>query len=142
MVVCRYGWREEETRLYSERYAGIDPWGLAAAQVPEGEIRTSIELCSEEEFERSAAYREFYAPLGLDCGFGGVFLRAGAGGSAIVTQRGKEQGPYGEREISILRPLMPHLRRAAILHGELAHDMGMFKAMFKGCGQIVRRLVT
>ena len=73
MVVCRYGWREEETRLYSERYAAIDPWGLAAAQVPEGEIRTSIELCSEEEFERSAAYREFYAPLGLDCGFGESF---------------------------------------------------------------------
>jgi DNA-binding CsgD family transcriptional regulator len=120
MVVCRHGWKEEEIRLYNEHYAAIDPWGLAASQVPEGEIRTSAELCSQEEFEPSAAYREFYGPLGLDCGFGGIFLRAGAGGSAIVTQRGKEQGPCGEREILILRPLMPHLRRAAIVHGDLA----------------------
>jgi DNA-binding CsgD family transcriptional regulator len=131
MVVCRYGWREEEARLYNERYAVIDPWGLAAAHVPEGEIRTSVELCSKEELEQSVAYREYYQPLGVEGGFGGVFLRTNAGSSAIAVARGKEQGPCGEREISILRPLMPHLRRAAILHGELA-SMRVQLATFTG----------
>ena len=32
----------------------------------------------------------------------------------------KEQGFCGEREIAILRPLMPHLRRAALLYGEIS----------------------
>ncbi len=120
MVVCWYGWRDDEIRLYQERYAAIDPWALAGNGLREGEIRTSCELCPQKKFKQSAAYREFYRPQGIDYGFGGVFLRSSTGSSGITTQRGKEQGPCGEREISILRPLMPHLRRAAILHGELA----------------------
>jgi len=131
IVVCRHGWKEEEIRAYNEHYAAIDPWGFAASRVPEGEIRISSELCSPEEFEQSAAYREFYGPLGLDCGFGAVFLRTDAGGSAIATQRGREQGACGERESSILGLLMPHLRRAAILHGELA-SMRVQLATFTG----------
>jgi hypothetical protein len=79
MVVCRYGWRGEETDRYNASYASIDPWGLAATQVPEGEVRTSTELCSEGDFEKSAAYREFYGPLGINCGFGGTFLRTPTG---------------------------------------------------------------
>jgi hypothetical protein len=120
MVVCWYGLQDEEIRLFMERYAATDPWAVGGKDMREGEIRTSIELCPQAEFEQSAAYREFYGPRGIDFGFGGVFLRTDAGSSAITVARGEEQGPCGERETSLLRSLMPHLRRAAILHGELA----------------------
>lgn len=120
MVVCWHGWQDDEIRRYQERYAAIDPWGLAGNDLREGEMRTSCELCPQTEFKKSAAYREFYRPLGIDYGFGGVFFRTLNGASGVTLQRGKDQGPCGECEISILRPLMPHLRRAAILHGELA----------------------
>lgn len=119
--VCFYGWSEEDSQLYAARYAAIDPWRVGAEQSAEGEVRTSHQLCSQEELEESRAYREFYGPRGCDCGFGGVFLRVGSTQSAISMQRAKnEQGLCGERELSILRPLMPHLRRAALLHGEVA----------------------
>lgn len=117
-AVCWHGWTEEEMRTYAQRYAAIDPFG--AQRIPEGEIRLSTELCSSAELEQSKAYREFYSPAGMHFGFGGVILRTDAGTSGICGQRGHNQGPYGESEVSILRPLMPHLRRAALLHGEFA----------------------
>jgi DNA-binding CsgD family transcriptional regulator/PAS domain-containing protein len=123
--VCFYGWSEEDSRLYADRYAAIDPWRVATEQSAEGEVRTSHQLCSQEELEQSIAYREFYCPRGCDCGFGGIFLRLGSTQSAITMLRAKnEQGLCGEREVSILRPLMPHLRRAALLHGEVASLRG------------------
>jgi DNA-binding CsgD family transcriptional regulator len=130
-IVRWYGLRDEEVRTYHERYVASDPWAIAGDNMQEGEVRTSAELCSREEFEQSAAYREYYQPLGIEGGFGGVFLRTVAGSSGITVARGKEQGPSGERETSILRSLMPHLRRAAILHGELA-SMRVKLATFTG----------
>ncbi len=130
-VVCWYGWADDEIGLFQERYVTTDPWALGANDMREGEVRTNIELCTQEEFEQSAAYREFYHPRGIDCGFGGVFLRTDAGSSGITVARGKEQGACGELETSILRSLMPHLRRAAILHGELA-SMRVQLATFTG----------
>jgi hypothetical protein len=63
--------------------------------------------------------REFYGPRSLHHTFGGCILRTGIGRSGVTLLRAKKDGPCGEKELSILRPLMPHLRRAALLHGEL-----------------------
>lgn len=115
-TISWHGWQDDEIRLHSERYAAIDPFGRH--DMHEGEIRLSTDLCPREVLLQTAAYREFYGPRGVDWGFGGVILRTEAGASAIIAMRGNDGGPYGEMEISILRPLMPHLRRAALLHGE------------------------
>lgn len=118
---CFYGWSEEDTQVYAARYAAIDPWRAGTEQAAEGDVRTSHQICSQEELEKSIAYREFYYARGCDCGVGGVFLRLGSTQSAITMLRARnEQGLCGDREISILRPLMPHLRRAALLNGEVA----------------------
>lgn len=120
-LVRYYGWSDEDMRLYQERYATIDPWGAGGRRLEEGEVVTSTDLCSQDELEQSVAFREFYSPRGCDCGFGGVFLRMGSTQSGITMQRAsKEQGFCGEREFSVLRPLMPHLRRAALLYGQIA----------------------
>jgi DNA-binding CsgD family transcriptional regulator len=70
-------------------------------------------------FEQSIAYREFYQPRDCIFGIGGAFLRTDHGDSAFSLVREKERGPCGDREKLILQPLMPHLRRAALLHSEL-----------------------
>jgi DNA-binding CsgD family transcriptional regulator/PAS domain-containing protein len=131
LFVCWHGWQDDEIRLYQDHYAASDPWAMAAYEMQEGEIRTSAELCSQQVFEQSAACQEFYGPLGMDFGLGGVFLRTDGAFSVITGARGEEEGPCGEREISVLRPLMPHLRRAATLHGELA-SMRVQLATFTG----------
>ena len=50
---------------------------------------------------------------------GGVILTTSTSQSVISSQRGDDAGPFGEKEKTILRSLMPPLKRAALLHGEL-----------------------
>jgi DNA-binding CsgD family transcriptional regulator len=119
-IVCWYGWRDEDYPLYLQRYMKVDPWAKASLLLTEGVVSTSEDLSSPQELEASAAYREFYAPRGCHHGMGGTILRNATSISFVIVVRDRTMGPFGERELSILRPLMPHLRRAALLHGELA----------------------
>lgn len=118
-VVCWYGYSDDEIRGYEERYAETDPWRIGTARAPEGTVEIDTALCSREEMEASTAFRGFYLPNGGIHGMGGIILVTSAGRSAIAAVRGADKGPFGETEKAILRPLMPHLKRAALLHGEL-----------------------
>jgi len=88
---------------------------------PEGTVGADYELCPRREVESSTTFREFYAPIDCIHAVGGVILTTRTGQSIITCHRGAEAGPFGENEKSILRPLMPHLKRAALLHGELGY---------------------
>jgi DNA-binding CsgD family transcriptional regulator len=118
-IVCWYGWSDGDYRLYAERYALLDPWATGSLRLDEGIVGNSEDLCSREELEESAAYREFYAPRGCDYGCGGTILRTPNSLSFVIVARKKSAGAFGEKEKAVLRPLMPHLKRAALLHGEL-----------------------
>ena len=118
-VIFRWsGWPDEDIRLYSERYMEADPLRARTEDLPEGAIQTSHDYCPDHV--ESVAYREFYGPRGVHYGCLGVFLRTAGGMSMINAVRTEQDGCFGEREIAILRPIMPHLRRAALLHGELS----------------------
>ena len=58
-VACFHGWTDEEIGLWVERYSAADAWRIATANVPLGEVWTSLELCPQELFEQCIAYREF-----------------------------------------------------------------------------------
>lgn len=118
-VACWRGWRDEEIQLYAERYAAIDPWRPGSVRWPEGTVGSDWEVCPRRELEASAAFREFYAPRDAIHGMGGAILRTGTGQSIIAAVRGTADGPFTESEKAVLQPLMPHLKRAALLHGEL-----------------------
>lgn len=117
-LVCWHGWTKQDLQLYLDRYAAIDPWRVGTSRWPEGKAGTDRDLCPREEIEASATYREFYAPQGAVHGVGGTILVTGTGQSVIIATRGPEAGPFGEAEKDTLRPLLPHLKRAALLHGK------------------------
>jgi DNA-binding CsgD family transcriptional regulator len=117
--VRRYRMSEEEAALYFERYAATDVWAARVPEMPEGFVGASHEIWPEKEMVQSRAYQGFYGPRNWHYGMGGIFLRTSTGVSAITMIREKEKGPCGRRELALLRTLMPHLRRAALLHGEL-----------------------
>jgi DNA-binding CsgD family transcriptional regulator len=100
------------------RFAAIDPWNAGSADMPEGAAGTDDEACARKVMEASEAFRQFYAPRNCIHGLGGVILVTAAGKSVITAVRGAEAGPFGEPELEIVRALMPHLRRAALLHGQ------------------------
>ena len=118
-AVCWFGWPDEDIRLYLERYAPVDPWRVGGGSQPEGAVAADFDFCSREHMESSAAFREFYSPRDCAHGMGGVILVSGTGRSVISIVRGAVDGPFGESEKATLRALMPHLKRAALLHGEL-----------------------
>jgi DNA-binding CsgD family transcriptional regulator len=115
---CSHGWPDEALQRY-KHYALIDPWRSGTERWPEGAVGLDTDLCSRAEFESSVACREFYAPYDAVHGIGGTILVSGTGQSLVIATRGAARGPFGEPEKAILRPLMPHLKRAALLHSEL-----------------------
>ena len=118
ITFCGHGWSNAKMSLYAERYAAIDPWCIGAVRWPESAVAAE-DLCSRKGMESSVVFREFYAPNDAIYGIGGVILATAAGQSAIAATRGAGDGPFGKMEKSILRPLMPHLKRATLLHAEL-----------------------
>jgi DNA-binding CsgD family transcriptional regulator len=117
--VYRHRMSKEEGALFMERYAASDEWAHHTATMPEGFVGASHDIWPEAEMVQSEAYRGFYGPRNWHYGMGGIFLRTPTSVSAITMIREKEKGPCGERELNLLRTLMPHLRRAALLHVEL-----------------------
>jgi DNA-binding CsgD family transcriptional regulator len=69
--------------------------------------------------ESSAAWRDFYLPRDAYFGCGGVILRSELHFCEIAVVRGEKKGPFTHGEIDLLRNLMPHLQRGAMLFGEL-----------------------
>jgi len=128
-AVCWHGWPEDLMAIYNERYAATDPWNIGAAQIPEGFVGADEAVCPRHVMEPSAAYREFYAPNKGIHGMGGKILASATAQSLIAVVRGVEHGPFGERELGLLRVLMPHLKRAALLYGQfgaMRRQLSMF----------------
>ena len=117
--VCRHRMSEAEAALYHERYAATDGWALRTSAMPEGYVGASHDLWPEAEMLQSPAYQGFYGPRDWHYGMGGIFLRTPTGISAITMLREKAKGPCVEQELNLLRTLLPHLRRGALLHSEL-----------------------
>ena len=114
------GWTPEEIALYNDRYAADDPWRIAVARQTEWPVLIDTDICPREVSETSAAYREFYKPKGAAHGMGGGIYTGHAARSVITVTRSLEDGPFGEPERAVLSALIPHLKRAALLHSELA----------------------
>jgi DNA-binding CsgD family transcriptional regulator/PAS domain-containing protein len=128
-AVSWHGWPPEILTLYSERYAAIDPWRIGAAQLPEGAVGTDEDICPRHIMESSAAYRELYEPNNAIHGMGGTVLASTVGQSVIAIVRGADRGPFRKRELGLLRVLMPHLKRAALLYGQfgaMRRQLAMF----------------
>lgn len=128
-AVCWHGWPAEIIMRYNERYGAMDPWRIGSARIPEGAVGTDEDVCPRHVMEASAAYREFYAPNNAIHGMGGTVLASGTAQSLIAIVRGADCGPFGPRELALLRALMPHLKRAAHLHGQfgsMRRQLSMF----------------
>ena len=130
-MVCRHGWNAEDYQLYMTRYAASDVWAIRGAGLLEGQIAASHELWAEDEMCESAFYREFLAPKDWHFGMGAVFLRTESSMSAISLLRPKREGPCGTIELTLMQEILPHLRRAALLHGEL-HSLRSQQSAFSG----------
>jgi DNA-binding CsgD family transcriptional regulator/PAS domain-containing protein len=110
-------WSDEDFQRYAERCVEGDLSATAGTAHPEGAVRTIDAL---RQPGASTTHREGYSPRDVRYGLEGIFLRTPDGPSTIVAVRGQRDRPFGKHAVATLGPLMPHLRRAALLHNELS----------------------
>jgi DNA-binding CsgD family transcriptional regulator len=99
-------------RSYEEQYAYLDVWLQREErfQTP-GAIWTSQQIVPDDELVTTEYYRDWLAPQDLLHHLFGVLDRRGSVVSYLVFGRSEDAGPFGENEITLLRLLLPKMRR-------------------------------
>ncbi len=113
------GWSKEDLSLYAGRYAASDPWNLCVRRLPVGFAGSDDEYCPRGESEASPAFREFYAPRDCYHSCGAVIAATEESGASITVTRGISRGAFSDRELQVLKVLVPHLRRAVSIQNTL-----------------------
>lgn len=107
-----YGYKEDDLKLYYEKYAATNPAFVARLIFPVGEPVTGEMLLDEQEFLDSRLYRDFLEPRGFRYGATIELLRTARRSAGTALMRKQGQCAYGVGDLALLRLLSPHLCRA------------------------------
>lgn len=125
-----HGLDPDAMRLYSEKYAAIDPLANGAAALGPlhpGFIGLCQQLISDEQLVQTDYYKLFGQPYGC---LGGIICCVYANGplTAAVGVNRKPGHLFGDPEVELFRDLFPHLRTAMQMHRELQRDVQVGRA--------------
>jgi DNA-binding CsgD family transcriptional regulator/PAS domain-containing protein len=102
---------DPECKRRHELYHVTNPW-MRSSRFPAGRMIYSDDLIDLPKLKRTAFYEDVLRPQNLAHGLivnvvGRPDLRV-----SLNVERSEASGPFGERDVLILRSLLPHLRRA------------------------------
>jgi PAS domain-containing protein len=109
---------------YQEYYAATNPWTETAFSQPEGWVHLGDWEAPREVLEASPFYNDWMKPQDLDNGIGSIILNSG-GQMMIYSLLHSKRVATSERDLRLLRMLVPHMQRAARLHGHFLVLEGM-----------------
>jgi hypothetical protein len=112
-------WPAADIASHAQPIAARDWYQAIGKDQPEGTIRIFDDLCRPNQLQDLKPSRDPAACLDLYCGVSGVVLRSKYGPSLLVAMRARRQGRFDSSAVTILRSLMTHLRRAALLQNEM-----------------------
>lgn len=107
---------------------------------PDGTVRFSHVAVSDQDFERSEFYAEFFRRNHLFYSCGIKHSTANGGSEYLSMQREKTLDPFTAQEGSILELLMPHIRRALTVQAQLtaqANQIHMAESALSAFGKAV-----
>lgn len=104
---------------YAAHYTYTNVWMKSIDALPEGEVADSSSVYPESQLRKSEFYADWLLPQGIGYALGGPILKRGSVVSMFSLLRPERHGPYQGRDLRLMRLLMPHLRRAALLHQRL-----------------------
>jgi DNA-binding CsgD family transcriptional regulator len=107
-------------RSYAEHYTHTNVLLEKIDAVPEGSILASTEVISDTDFHKTEFYNDWLRPQGIGYMLGGPVLKRRGVVSMFSISRPQRLGPYVRRDMELLSLVMPHLRRACLLHMRLA----------------------
>lgn len=107
---------------YHEHYESIDPRRPAGHTLPAGVVAPDWSLVLQETFLRSEFYNDYYAPLGLRWMLAGFIEKDPSFSAGFALTRGLRDQPFTEDEARCVESLLPHIRRAVLMHRTLAES--------------------
>lgn len=110
-VVCEYPENPGFRTAYA-KYASRNPWFLSSEEYTVGRVVTGDELLSNEDLVKTDFYRDLLKPRGLFHCMSGAVVRRGNLVYFVSVHRGQDQSHFGEREKTILKPVLMHISLA------------------------------
>lgn len=106
---------DEATESYETHFFAIDPF----VGLPDGEVTSAEELLGAERWKESVMYRDYLKPLSIRHLLGAdIYTEEGIECRLRVT-RPPGGKAFSKAEKTLVRVLLPHLRRAIRLHAKL-----------------------
>lgn len=103
-------------------------WAQNEAALQEGVAVTSDVLYPDVKLYGTEWGADWLKPQDLKYCMGGVVLKRGTVGVKFSSIRPPSRGPFGDDELSLYRLLLPHLRRASLLHMRMRQLTGLHDA--------------
>lgn len=117
---------------YAERFFALDPF----SDLPEGEVKSLLDLVHPDALMQSEFYKEFLAPsdtfhvLGFD-----VRCRDGLE-AALRATRGKRDQAFATEQYTLLDGLVSHLRRVARLYEKIAYSQSRHELLSEAVDEL------
>lgn len=117
----------EAVNDFAQTWCHEDVWAHQAVQrgmMRRNVVVTGDELISEDDLHRSTFYNEYGKAAGMDAMLGTILFDGSERGGALpftnlCWYRGAGKPRFNAEDTQKLRPLMPHLQRALLLHQQL-----------------------
>ncbi len=103
---------------YEAHFCATNPWTDSMLGLPEGSTYRGDDLAAPEILHRSEFYNDWLKPQDLGDGFGATILKSGRH-CVFFTTVHTERATTGHTDLEFLGLLVPHMQRAARLHGRL-----------------------
>lgn len=106
-------------RSYAEHYTYTNVLLERINELAEGAVISSSSIVTDAHLYRSEFYSDWLRPQGIGYCMGGPVLKRGSGVAMFSLSRPERHGPFPESDLRLMHLLMPHLRRACLLHQRL-----------------------
>lgn len=117
---CEVNFAPGATQSYAEHYTYVNPWLRHIEAASEGVALDSSTICADSELHRGEFYADWLRPQRLAYALGGPILKRDGVIAMFSLLRPERHGAYRAGDLRLLQLLMPHLRRACLLHRRVA----------------------
>jgi DNA-binding CsgD family transcriptional regulator/GAF domain-containing protein len=109
----------EFARSYVEHYTYTNVLLKDLETLSEGTVMNSSSVIQPSEFEKTEYYNGWLRPQGVGYLAGGPVLKRNGTVAMLSLSRLEQRGPFTDTHLRMIGLLMPHLRRACLLHQRL-----------------------
>ena len=113
---------DDALERYGAYYATRNEWMRQGGhKLRAGHVIHGDEMCEAPVLRRTEFYNDYLAPLDIGTCIGACIIADGTTFANISINKSDVRGRgYGREERTLIRELIPHLQRAAVLHRQLA----------------------